>query len=65
VSGRVRRVSLVGNEGAGLSSGIEALADDRVTIPMTGNVDSLNVATATGIALHLLRPSRPPTRERA
>ena len=48
---------LVGAEGNGLSPAIEAMADDRVTIPMAAGVDSLNVATATGIALHHLRSS--------
>jgi tRNA G18 (ribose-2'-O)-methylase SpoU len=43
---------LVGSEGAGLSSSIEQFADIRVRIPMRTGVDSLNLATATGIALH-------------
>ena len=43
---------LVGSEGSGLSEEAEALADVRVRIPMSREVDSLNVATATGIALH-------------
>jgi tRNA G18 (ribose-2'-O)-methylase SpoU len=45
---------LVGAEGAGLSPALDAIADVRVTIPMAPGVDSLNVATATGIALHRL-----------
>lgn len=43
---------LVGGEGPGLSTTLLALADVRVRIPMAPGVDSLNVATATGIALH-------------
>jgi tRNA G18 (ribose-2'-O)-methylase SpoU len=43
---------LVGAEGRGLSPALLALADVRARIPMSGAVDSLNVATATGIALH-------------
>jgi len=43
---------LVGSEGPGLSSEAEALADVRARIPMSREVDSLNLATATGIALH-------------
>ena len=43
---------LVGSEGPGLSEEAEALADVRVRIPMSREVDSLNLATATGIALH-------------
>jgi len=46
------RVALiVGTEGLGLSQGVEALADHRVSIPMRSDVDSLNLAVATGIAL--------------
>jgi tRNA G18 (ribose-2'-O)-methylase SpoU len=43
---------LVGSEGPGLSPSIEQFADIRVRIPMQSGVDSLNLATATGIALH-------------
>jgi tRNA G18 (ribose-2'-O)-methylase SpoU len=47
-----RRVALfVGPEDAGLPAGALAAADLRLTIPMAGGVDSLNVATAAGIAL--------------
>lgn len=47
---------LVGNEGQGLSEQVLALADRRVCIPMADGVDSLNVATACGIALHHFSP---------
>jgi tRNA G18 (ribose-2'-O)-methylase SpoU len=54
--GRPARIALVvGTEGAGLSAAAEAMADARVRIPMAPGVDSLNLATATGIALHALR----------
>lgn len=53
-----RLALLVGSEGAGLSDEALAFATDRVLIPMTGRVDSLNVATATGIALHRLSTVR-------
>ncbi|MCG8589960.1 MAG: RNA methyltransferase [Proteobacteria bacterium] len=43
---------LVGTEGPGLQPATRALADARVGIAMAPGVDSLNVATATGIALH-------------
>jgi tRNA G18 (ribose-2'-O)-methylase SpoU len=43
---------LVGSEGTGLSQSVEQFADIRVRIPMQSGVDSLNLATATGIALH-------------
>ena len=42
---------LLGNEGAGLSEGLLALATGRVAIPMPGRVESLNAAAAAAIAL--------------
>ena len=45
---------LLGNEGAGLSDAVLRAADRRVRIPLAPGVDSLNVATASGIALHRL-----------
>jgi tRNA G18 (ribose-2'-O)-methylase SpoU len=49
-----RLALLLGNEGSGLSEGASASADARVRIPTTGEVDSLNVAVAAGIALSRL-----------
>ena len=37
---------LLGNEGAGVSADLEALASQRVTIPHSAAVESLNVAVA-------------------
>jgi tRNA G18 (ribose-2'-O)-methylase SpoU len=52
---RPARVALIaGAEGAGLSADAEALADVRVRIPITGAVDSLNVATAVAVALYAI-----------
>lgn len=51
---RSRMALLVGTEGPGLTSEAEAMADVRVRIPIHRNVDSLNLATATGIALYCL-----------
>ncbi len=51
-----RLVLLAGSEGVGLTPEALAAASLRVRIPMAPGVDSLNVATATGIALHRLRP---------
>jgi tRNA G18 (ribose-2'-O)-methylase SpoU len=48
---------LVGTEGPGLSEGAEHAAGVRVRIPISDDVDSLNLAVATGIALSRL--SRP------
>jgi TrmH family RNA methyltransferase len=42
---------LLGNEGAGLSRQMELAAGTRVTIPMPGQVESLNVAAAAAICL--------------
>ena len=52
VEGRQRVALLVGSEGPGLSAEAEALADVCVRIPISAEVDSLNLATATGIALY-------------
>jgi tRNA G18 (ribose-2'-O)-methylase SpoU len=50
-----RRVALlVGSEGAGLGDAALGSADVHVRIPMAPGADSVNVATATGIALHAL-----------
>ncbi|GLZ45557.1 tRNA/rRNA methyltransferase [Actinomycetospora sp. NBRC 106375] len=47
------RLALVlGAEGPGLSAEALAAADVRVRIPMAGDVDSLNVATAAAVAFH-------------
>jgi RNA methyltransferase, TrmH family len=42
---------MVGNEGAGLSVELLALATHKITIPMPGRVESLNVAAATAICV--------------
>jgi tRNA G18 (ribose-2'-O)-methylase SpoU len=50
------RVALMlGHEGDGLSDGARQAADDCAHIAMANGVDSLNVATAAGIALHACR----------
>lgn len=46
----------VGNEGAGLSPAVRARAEHLVRIPISPDVESLNVAVATGILLYELRP---------
>lgn len=53
------RVALVlGSEGAGLTDAVEAMADYRVRIPVSEQVDSLNVAVAAGIALYRVMAAR-------
>lgn len=44
-------IIVVGNEQKGVSATILKSADEIVSIPMKGSVESLNVATATGIIL--------------
>lgn len=53
------RALLLGTEGDGLPPTLLARADHRVRIPMAGGVDSLNVAAASAIALHVLRQAVP------
>ena len=48
---------LLGTEGQGLSEAALSSADRRVRIAMEPEVDSLNVATAAAIGLHVLRGS--------
>lgn len=57
-----RLALIVGTEGSGLSDAAQSMADVCVRIRMSGDVDSLNLATATGIALHQFtnRESRTP-----
>jgi TrmH family RNA methyltransferase len=46
------RVALaIGNEGGGLSPALAAQATQRVTIPMPGGIESLNVAAAAAVCL--------------
>jgi tRNA G18 (ribose-2'-O)-methylase SpoU len=49
---------LLGSEGQGLTDVALARADVRLRIPISRALDSLNVATATGIALHRLEEAR-------
>jgi len=47
-----RMVLMLGNESDGLPSELANLADQKVMIPMSGQIDSLNVGVAAGIMLH-------------
>jgi tRNA G18 (ribose-2'-O)-methylase SpoU len=53
-----RTALLLGTEGPGLSASALDLADQVVRIDIEAGVDSLNVATTSGIALHWLRAAR-------
>lgn len=55
LAGRERLALVLGAEGPGLSDEALAAADIRVRIPMAGDVDSLNVATAAAVAFHATR----------
>jgi len=57
VSRSGRTALLLGAEGPGLADAILSRTQ-TVTIPMSGLFDSLNVATASGIALHHLSRTR-------
>ena len=45
----------LGNEGAGISSSIGTKAQRTISLPISGDVESLNVAVAAGILLYELR----------
>jgi TrmH family RNA methyltransferase len=51
-----RLALVVGNEGAGLSDVIRSRVKQNVSIRIQPDVESLNVAVATGILLHALQP---------
>ncbi|TMJ36831.1 MAG: RNA methyltransferase, partial [Alphaproteobacteria bacterium] len=46
---------LIGSEGGGLSAGLVAKANVSVRIPMPGQAESLNVATATALMLYEIK----------
>ena len=43
---------ILGNEGSGVSESLKNLCDHQISIPMTNNVESLNVAMATGLCCY-------------
>lgn len=55
---RGRVAALLGTEGEGLTAEALVRSDVRVRIPMTGALDSINIATAAGIVLHRLHDVR-------
>ena len=57
VSAGLPTALLLGSEGYGLTEAAMAAADERTRIPMSGGVDSLNVATAAAIAFHTVTTS--------
>jgi TrmH family RNA methyltransferase len=55
---------LLGREAGGLSAEIAGQADRRVTIPMAGRAESLNVAVAAGVLLFEAARQRASGRDR-
>ncbi len=57
-----RAVFVLGSESQGLSPEVAAMLDERLSIPMAGRVESLNVAVAAGLVCYhacgLLRPAQ-------
>ena len=47
-------ILVIGNESRGISEQVMKLATKKITIPKTGNAESLNAAVATGIILYEL-----------
>ena len=50
----------IGGEGPGLPDAVVSRCNDRVTIPMASNVESLNVAVAAGVVIYAARRHRLP-----
>ncbi len=48
---------VIGNEGSGIGRQFEVAADLKLTIPMEGNIESLNAAVAAGIVMYCMRRS--------
>ena len=46
-----KKVLVIGNEGKGVSNVVEKITDVRVSIPMKGQVNSLNASVAAGILI--------------
>jgi 23S rRNA (guanosine2251-2'-O)-methyltransferase len=49
---------VIGNEGKGISPGLQKLMDATISIPMVGHVQSLNASVATGVLLYQAFTSR-------
>lgn len=47
-----KKVIIIGNEANGVSKEIQAMADEKVKIPMLGKTESLNASVATGIMIY-------------
>ena len=54
-------VLVVGSEGKGIRPLIKKTCDQLVSIPMSGNIESLNVSVATAISLFEIKRQREST----
>lgn len=50
---------ILGNEGSGVARLLSERADGKVSIPMSGHVDSLNVSVAAALCMYEYRRARP------
>ncbi len=50
-----RTVLILGSEGKGINKSTSNLVDKKVSIPMKGEIDSLNVSVACGISLYQIK----------
>ncbi len=49
---------LIGNEGNGLSDELTSLAKEKIIIPMSGNVESLNASVAAALMMYEVRRNK-------
>ena len=47
-----KKVVVIGNEANGVSKEVQAIADEKVIIPMLGKTESLNASVATGVIVY-------------
>ena len=47
-----KKIIVIGNEANGVSKEVQAMADEKVKIPMLGKTESLNASVATGIMIY-------------
>ncbi len=50
-----KRVLIIGNEGKGISKAVEEITDFRISIPMSGKINSLNASVAAGILIFAMK----------
>lgn len=55
---------IIGNEGRGMSQGLQKEVDELLTIPMTGHVQSLNASVAAGLMMYEVYRKRHPLKDR-